>query len=556
MSAEGQENRFKRTVIDTSEVWTNSSVSPLSNHEEATTIGVGQPTHRAPADYVHLEPGAHFNQFVIQRKLAEGGMGAVWLAQDQTLDRLVAIKVLLPRTLVAHGIEKARTRLIHEAKAIARVDHPNIITVFEVGTVDSRVYVAMEYMPAGTLRHWLGERRRTRDEIYAVFAQVAKGLQAAHNAGLIHRDVKPENILLNDAGRVVVSDFGLVAGLEQTPVFGEPALTGSLSDIHHTVTKTGVMKGTPAYMAPEQFASARVEHRTDQFAFATALHEALYGWRPFDADTPEGLVDNLTKGQFAKRPSQDAGPEWHVLQRALKTNPDDRFESMDALMAELEAATAPPVRAKRWGLRLWIVACVLAINVAAASYILMGRSPIASALQANAQAPADTRAQVQLRITSSPPGAAVHRMADGARVATTPATLRLKQTPDGVAEIPHPSPRIQNALVEDVDRCGRRLSRRSGPSITVTADQAIDTNLALRPPYERKAPHKNEAAWQNVAPNSAEKTCGAHATTGQNNANKADQTTDTTHVFQYTIHQTRKGTRPQRARSTSDSTSP
>src|SRR5207302_1743091 len=179
------------------------------------------------------------------------------------------------------GSAAALARIEREAQALARLSHPNVVVVYEVGLVDGRVFVAMEYVAGGTARSWLRESPRTAREILALYGAAGDGLAAAHAAGIVHRDFKPDNLLVGDDGRPRVADFGLARGLYDPDAPPEPD-RAPLVD----VTGTGSIVGTPAYMPPEQLAGAAVDARADQFAFSAALWEALYGARPFPGATP------------------------------------------------------------------------------------------------------------------------------------------------------------------------------------------------------------------------------------------------------------------------------
>ncbi|MBZ0232031.1 MAG: serine/threonine protein kinase, partial [Deltaproteobacteria bacterium] len=209
-------------------------------------------------------------------------MGRVFAAYDPRLDRRVAIKVLLARARSEQWRTQAHARLLREAQAMARLSHPNIVTVYEVGELGADLFIAMEYVKGATVRGWLEAEPRDWRDVIEVFLQAGRGLAAAHAAGLVHRDVKPDNILVGDDGIVRVTDFGLVGATGGSEARDGGALTGEL-------TETGTIVGTPRYMAPEQHRGAAVDARTDQFAFGVALYEALYRQRPFAGDTAAEL---------------------------------------------------------------------------------------------------------------------------------------------------------------------------------------------------------------------------------------------------------------------------
>lgn len=282
-----------------------------------------------------LTPGALLGDYILGEVLGQGGMGTVYRAHDPDLGRDLAIKLVRPETEHPH----ARERLIREAKAMARVDHPQVITVYRVGTDLGRVYIAMELVEGGTIRDWLDSTPRSQVEIIDRFREAAEGLHAAHQVGLVHRDFKPHNVLIGSDGRVRVTDFGLAAfDKEVVRSCDEGAVMSS------DLTATGVVMGTAAYMSPEQFSGGPVDARSDQFSFAVSLYEALCGHRPFAGDTLEELQEEIRRGEY--QPGSSAAPE-HVLaalRRALSVSPKDRFEDMRALFQSVSGQDAADAR--------------------------------------------------------------------------------------------------------------------------------------------------------------------------------------------------------------------
>ena len=264
-------------------------------------------------------PGTTAGRFVVRGSLGAGGMGMVFSAHDPELDRLVALKVLRARR------EDATVRLVREAQAIARVNHPNVVSVFAVGTVGHHLYVAMELVKGRTLRNWLRDKP-TLPEVVEVFGQAARGLAAAHRAGVVHRDFKPDNAMLTENGAVKVLDFGL-AQLSDVPA--SDAVTPEVSGTDLQLTRSGTVVGTPAYMAPEQF-HGQVEPRSDQYAFCVALFEALCGARPFSGRDLDELTEAKRRGTFSF-PRRLPGPLRALLRRGLDPNPDRRWPDMDAV---------------------------------------------------------------------------------------------------------------------------------------------------------------------------------------------------------------------------------
>lgn len=277
-------------------------------------------------------------RYVIAAVLGKGGMGTVYLARDVTLDREVALKL-------HHRVGASSDRLHREAMAMAKLAHPNVVTVFEVATVDDRLYVAMEYVRGETLRGWRSSQPRSWSDIVAMLVETGNGLAAAHAAGLVHRDFKPENVLVGDDGRPRVGDFGL-ARVGASPSGDKPSSSpNAAASLEARMTQTGALVGTPAYMAPEQLNGAIVDARSDQFAFCVVAWELLYGKRPFAGSTLAALEESITK-QERWLPARSSVPPRvrAVLERGLAVDPADRYPDMPALLAALRSAAVPRTR--------------------------------------------------------------------------------------------------------------------------------------------------------------------------------------------------------------------
>ncbi|HEU5059976.1 MAG TPA: serine/threonine-protein kinase [Kofleriaceae bacterium] len=270
-------------------------------------------------------------RFELTRRIGAGGFGTVYAARDPALEREVAVKVL-------HPGGPAGDRLVAEARAMARLSHPNVVAVHEVGVADGRAFVVMELVAGTTLRAWTAGERPWRDVLRA-FRGAGAGLAAAHAAGITHRDFKPDNVFVGEDGRVRVGDFGMAGGID-----GAPRVDG----------------GTPLYMAPEQHAGKPVTAAADQFAFCAALHEALYRRRPFAGSTVEELAANKGLGELAGPSGHTDAPGWlwPVLRRGMASDPARRWPSMQRLLAELERS--PRHRAVRL-LAIALVAAVLGV---------------------------------------------------------------------------------------------------------------------------------------------------------------------------------------------------
>jgi eukaryotic-like serine/threonine-protein kinase len=284
------------------------------------------------------------DRYVVERAIGAGGMGVVYAARDTQLDRRVAIK--LGTRLAAGDL----ARLEREAIAIAQLSHPNVVHVYEIGRHDHRVFLAMEYVDGGTVRAWLAERARTPAEVARVFAAIADGLAAAHAAGLVHRDIKPDNLLLGTDGRPRVADFGVALALGR----------GGGDDAG---------AGTPAYMAPEQRGTATVDARADQFSFAVAMWEALHGVRPLPSEhhpRAAAIAAGELRTARAVPRSIDA-----ALRRALRAAPDQRWPDMAALARALRVD--PSARRRR--VALGGAAVAVAAAAVAAGAIWAGGTP-------------------------------------------------------------------------------------------------------------------------------------------------------------------------------------
>ncbi|HKE15134.1 MAG TPA: serine/threonine-protein kinase [Kofleriaceae bacterium] len=299
-------------------------------------------------------PGQPIGRFLVVKELGAGAMGLVLSAYDPVLDRKVALKLLQQE---GASDTAGRQRLLREAQAMARLAHPNVVTVFEVGTVDQAVFLAMEHVDGSTLKQWLAASRRSWRAVLAAFAAAGRGLAAAHAAGIVHRDFKPENVLVGADGRVRVGDFGLASAppgqrfSASTAAVAPPAMDGSAS-----LTQDGSLIGTPLYMSPEQHQGAPADVRSDQFSFCVALVEALYGQSPFAGESYAVYADEVLAGRVRPPPRGADVPAWlrAVLLRGMSTDPAARHPSMDALLAEL--AHDPSARRRRIAAALGIAA--------------------------------------------------------------------------------------------------------------------------------------------------------------------------------------------------------
>jgi eukaryotic-like serine/threonine-protein kinase len=288
-----------------------------------------------------LARGESVDRYVILSKLGAGGMGIVYAAYDPDLDRKVALKLVRPDLAPGTG---GRARLLREAQSLAKLSHPNVVTVHDVGTHEREVWLAMEFVDGITLSDWLRERRPAWKEVLPVFEAIARGLAAAHVSGLVHRDVKPGNVMIDRQQRVRVMDFGLAHGSRErdrrVPSVGDEfdtdaSETGDASWVADDLARSRTAVGTPAYMAPEQILGRETSARTDQFSFCVMLWEALYAERPFAGETPHELAANVVGGRLRSRSRRDRRvPSWldRIVRRGLLIHPDQRWPSMQALL--------------------------------------------------------------------------------------------------------------------------------------------------------------------------------------------------------------------------------
>lgn len=302
---------------------------------------------------LELESGEEIEgSFVVGDRLGAGGMGVVYRARDRRLGRDVAIKLH-----AGTPDSRAFDRLMGEAQAMAQLSHPNVITVHEVGSIRGHLFIAMEYVEGDSARGWLEAGARSTADIVDVFAQAGRGLEAAHRAGLIHRDFKPDNIFIGGDGRARIGDFGLARATGETG----PGVPPAAAAVAPALTATGALMGTLAYMAPEQLAGHAATARSDQFSYCVSLWEALAGERPFAGDTPTSIRASIEAAPRKLPPLPESVPRRvaAALHRGLSPDPEERFPSMTELLAEID----PPPRASRAG---WIAFGLAAAGAAAA----------------------------------------------------------------------------------------------------------------------------------------------------------------------------------------------
>ncbi|MCA9656315.1 MAG: serine/threonine protein kinase, partial [Myxococcales bacterium] len=291
--------------------------------------------------------GDQVGRYIIVDVIGTGGMGQVFSAYDPELDRKIALKLL--RIKARRSDRRAGERLVREAQALAKLAHPNVVTVFDAGAHGDQVFVAMEHIQGITLKAWLRERERSWQEVVDVMREVGRGLAAAHAAGLVHRDLKPDNVMLGRDGRARVLDFGLARrfgddSVDEELAFdaqGEPVgleRSGSGPDV--ALTATGMVLGTPRFMAPEQFSGGHIDARSDQFAFCVVLYRALFGGPPFAGEDYRSLGRAVLRGERVTPPRVRGLPRSvrQAVERGLSVSKDDRFPSMEPLLEVLDRA--------------------------------------------------------------------------------------------------------------------------------------------------------------------------------------------------------------------------
>ncbi|MEM7160704.1 MAG: serine/threonine-protein kinase [Myxococcota bacterium] len=352
-------------------------MDPLDSVFETTRTARACPEGRTDGAVLRIRPGETVGRFLVLRCIGSGGMGQVYAAYDPRLDRRVALKVLHEGQNPGYD-----PRLIREAQALARLSHPNVVAVFDVGVHDGRLFVAMEFVEGQTLRDWLRQHPLGRpgrlEVVHDLLLQAGEGLAAAHRAGLVHRDFKPSNVLIGDDGRVRVADFGLVRvqGREE-PKSDAETMAGVVPFAafeQGTLTRPGSVVGTPAYMAPEQFSSAQINPACDQFGFCVTAWEALFGMRPFGGDTAPEMLDAMRRGRVEWPEGVAPGLGWVVaLRKGLAFDPSKRFHGMEALLETLRSSRADGAHEVR-GRQRWIWLSVLlaaGLAIGAASFTLM-----------------------------------------------------------------------------------------------------------------------------------------------------------------------------------------
>jgi hypothetical protein len=388
------------------------------------------------------------NRYRINGRLGAGGMGVVYAAFDRHLRRRVALKLLR-----ADAGADERSRLLREARLLAGLSHPNVMTVLDAGEAGEGIFVSMPLLEGRTARRWCDDEQPRASDVLRVYRDAGAGLAAAHAAGVIHRDVKPDNILVGNDGRVLLTDFGLATV--------EEAHAGELT----TLTQRGQFLGTPSYTPPEQLRGEHVDARSDQFAFCVSLWEALAGARPFEGDSVAALAVAMTRPPLPVSRSDVRAALWRVLRRGLCAERDERWPSMNALLSALDATAQGPTGPRR--------AAVFAVIAGlAAALVLAARRPDRERGSARAESP----------------DAALSSRLDNAEPSFTPTPLNLATAPaDAVA-----SAAISMAAPERVTAAPERVT--AAPERVTAAPERV----TAAPERVTAAPERVTAAPERV----------------------------------------------------------
>ncbi|MBL9103203.1 MAG: protein kinase [Myxococcales bacterium] len=436
---------------------------PLWSEVTLRPDSAGAPTARSgePDVPVGDMPGL-IGRFRVDAELGAGGMGVVYAAYDPELDRRVAIKLMYAEPDDARA-RRSQALLLREAQALAKISHPNIVAIHDIGVYAGQVFVAMEYVSGRTLRRWRDDTPRGWQDIVAVFVQAGRGLVAAHAVGLVHRDVKPDNILVGDDGRVRVADFGVARynAPDELDAVTEQSGVRPLA----TVAGRGALIGTLPYMAPEQHVNDGVGPHSDQYSFCVALYEALHGMRPFHGDSPAALVAQIRIGDPLRSPAPHKHPAWleEAVLRGLSARPEDRWPSMQALLDVLTLEREAQ-RARRWRRAL-----LAALAISGAVALLLG----GRAYQAyRARALAEQAAAERLKVVA----AGIDRLLAAGRRAEAEDALR--------AFVGEPEHRASRAAVDAWLLWADRMAAAGDRKATLTAVVEAYTGLAERDPRE------------------------------------------------------------------------
>lgn len=405
------------------------------------------------------EEATRIGRFRLLECIGRGGMGVVWSARDEELDRTVAIKLLRP--------EFSGRDVTSEARALARLSHPNVVSVFDIGVHGEQRFIAMEYIRGQTLRAWQQAPRGT-SEVIAQFLEAGQGLAAAHAVGLVHRDFKPDNVLVGDDGRPRVLDFGLARSpdVRGGPM---PVLEAGTDPFSTTMTHAGLLVGTPAYMAPEQHLGEPAGPHSDQFAFAVSLFEAIVGRLPFPADDLRTLSLRVVRGRL-EPPSVGSVPPaiMAVIERALQVEPTARYPSLLDMLSALGGSES---EAARFDTRGADAVLSRAASLAAADSGRPGLS-VTELEEVAAEAGIEPRF-ARLAAAEAVARPAIHALP--ARVEVAPAIDA--SLPTVSARLPRLPSSVVDVLIQEMDRRAGPGKARSLGACTVWESRSLEMHL-------------------------------------------------------------------------------
>ena len=410
VSPRAQHPKPRGSVFGSDGVVVNDDKDTIREGQASASRQSSAPGRSSTAGHRPL-PGAgqlhRIGRFTVLKLLGQGGMGYVYSCYDEQLDRKIAVKVLRPALLCNQ--KSATTRLMREAQAMARLAHPNVVTVFEAGEADQLVFVAMEFISGTSLDVWVASPRSWK-EVLSTFIQAGRGLAAAHQVGIVHRDFKPQNVMRNEDGIVKVLDFGLARAAdgnvsEELFTTSPDTAEAPASPLLLKLTYTGTILGTPAYMSPEQHSGEVANAASDQFSFCVSLYQALYTRLPFSIDSLEALKGDVMRGAIAPPPARTPVPAriHGALRRGMHVDPAQRFKSMTELLAVLER---DPAR------RLWRAATVVgtAAITGVVSISAVGANAVEVCPDAHAELAgiwdAERRSSVEASVRATAPGQA------------------------------------------------------------------------------------------------------------------------------------------------------
>jgi serine/threonine-protein kinase len=366
--------------------------------EEATWISSSsrdRPGFTVPAPG-HIVAG----RYMVFELLGQGGMGVVLAAYDSRLERRVALKLLRPQEASGSSTSDGEARLSREAQAMARLNHPHVVAVYDSGTLeDGALFIAMEYVEGATLRRWREQQPRSWREVLEVYLAAGRGLAAAHAAGLIHRDFKPDNVLLGSDGRVRVTDFGLARANSGPSLPDQPPASLSAETWSQELTLPGTLMGTPRYMAPEQVQGSAASVRTDLYSFCISLYEALYRQLPFPEASMAEYFRARREGRVTPPPAQSEVPAWvaRTVLQGLRVDPLERLASMEVLLAALQDDPEVKRQARRRVMAVASVGLVLA-GLAVWGWVRQrGHEPVCSRLERRLDGIWDAAVKEQVR---------------------------------------------------------------------------------------------------------------------------------------------------------------